>query len=186
MNSLPLCVRALACLRAYTQVIPSLEGLSSTSSGLLFSHIQSLILKKLWAIVFIPEETEFVPHFKIQHSYMVFSMGKHYCSSKHYLYFVALSLTVCPLNHYACSTMCVSGHFSSYIAFLCTCLSPRVRSEFESISPSVHSRTSINTPGSVLWQYPQSPFCHNLLCDKCSEWESNMKWKVSTLISCGH
>lgn len=78
---------------------------------------------------------------------MVFSMGKHYCSSKHYLYFVELSLTLCPLNHHACSTMCVSGHFSSYIAFLCICLSPRVRSEFESSSPSVHSRTSLTPLG---------------------------------------
>lgn len=82
-----------------------------------------------------------------------FSTRKHYCSSNYYLHFVELSLTLYPLNHHTCSSVCVSGHFSSCVTLLCVCLPPRVESEFESISASVHGRISINSSWSVLWQY---------------------------------
>lgn len=128
-----------------------------------------------------------MPYFEMSYSYVIFFYRKK-------LLLIQLLPPFCGAFSDSLSfesshlLICVS-HFSSCMTLRCVCLPPRVGSEFESISPSVHGSISINSSWSVLWQYSQCwPFslCHNLLCNKSSEWGSHVESKVITLITSGH
>lgn len=67
-----------------------------------------------------------------------------------------LSLTLLPLNHRTCSSVCVSGHFSSCTTLLGTCMSaPEGGIKVWTSLPQCQRRISVSSPRAVFWQYPR-------------------------------